>query len=285
MMLRRGLVRASDGAIVAQYGFDPYGPEDAGSVDTVTNPLKFAAREYDAEDGLYYMRARYYDPMLERFASEDPVGLAGGMNLYTYANDDPINGRDPSGNFASGDRGPCSLLLTTCPGEMTDLDVFEWEAAQWASQSGGGTATVTCKTETAADCDQVLSAFLYALQDAFGSDKPKRFEAPDSYTARFFWLNFEDDLHFPHVHHFYLKNASFVRWFGTPIVSLGNKGVLATYQLVGSSYTGPDGATIEVTANRILIRSTLVYTGFGYVGTFEQWGDAYGFDWGAPDSP
>ncbi len=56
-----------------------------------------AGREYDQESKLYYMRARYYDPELGRFISEDPIGIAGGLNLYKYAGNDPVNGRDPSG--------------------------------------------------------------------------------------------------------------------------------------------------------------------------------------------
>lgn len=47
--------------------------------------------------GLIYTRARCYDPALGRFASEDPAGLAGGINQYALAGDDSINAGDPSG--------------------------------------------------------------------------------------------------------------------------------------------------------------------------------------------
>jgi hypothetical protein len=43
------------------------------------------------------MRARYYDPVVRRFISEDPIGLAGGINWYAFAAGDPINRSDPSG--------------------------------------------------------------------------------------------------------------------------------------------------------------------------------------------
>ncbi|PYP21363.1 MAG: hypothetical protein DMD55_20340, partial [Gemmatimonadetes bacterium] len=56
-------------------------------------------QEYDQETGLYHMGARYYDPVLGRWLSEDPAGIAGGTNLYTYAGNDPVNGRDPSGLY------------------------------------------------------------------------------------------------------------------------------------------------------------------------------------------
>ncbi|MGH7719357.1 MAG: RHS repeat-associated core domain-containing protein [Gemmatimonadaceae bacterium] len=47
--------------------------------------------------GLTYMRNRYYDPKTGRFTQEDPIGLAGGLNLYGFANGDPINFSDPFG--------------------------------------------------------------------------------------------------------------------------------------------------------------------------------------------
>lgn len=47
--------------------------------------------------GLYYMRARWYDPEIGRFLSEDPIGVGGGLNLYAFGKNDPINKVDPSG--------------------------------------------------------------------------------------------------------------------------------------------------------------------------------------------
>jgi RHS repeat-associated protein len=91
-----GLVNGTQ-SLVAQYKYKPYGADNGSSPGTVPNPFRFAARQLDSETGLYYMRARYYDPQLGRFLSEDPIGLAGGINTYVYAGDNPVNGRDPSG--------------------------------------------------------------------------------------------------------------------------------------------------------------------------------------------
>ena len=57
----------------------------------------FTGREYDPESGLYYYRARYYDPGIGRFLSEDPIGFLGGINFYNYTHNNPINFNDPLG--------------------------------------------------------------------------------------------------------------------------------------------------------------------------------------------
>jgi uncharacterized protein RhaS with RHS repeats len=51
----------------------------------------------DKETGLYYYRARYHDPVEGRFISKDPIGFEGGINLYAYVQNNPINWIDPDG--------------------------------------------------------------------------------------------------------------------------------------------------------------------------------------------
>jgi RHS repeat-associated protein len=89
------LVNKSNQA-VNQYQYTPFGEAITVS-EQVPQPLRFAAREFDTESGLYYNRARYYDPSLGRFISEDPIGLAGGSNPYVYSGNNAIDKRDPSG--------------------------------------------------------------------------------------------------------------------------------------------------------------------------------------------
>jgi len=97
----------STGKIKNRYRYNPWGGlED--SLETATNVLKFAGREYDPETHLYYNRARYYDPQLARFISEDPIGQSAGSNQYAYAGNDPVGATDPSGQCwnANGDYIP-----------------------------------------------------------------------------------------------------------------------------------------------------------------------------------
>ncbi|WP_176428200.1 RHS repeat domain-containing protein, partial [Pantoea sp. VS1] len=64
--------------------------------EPVHQPLRYQGQYYDAETGLHYNRFRYYDPDAGRFISQDPIGLAGGLNLYQYA-PNPLNWIDPLG--------------------------------------------------------------------------------------------------------------------------------------------------------------------------------------------
>lgn len=84
--------------LLASWDYDSWGvPATLTGADSIPMTMRFAGREYDAETGLYYNRARYYDPQIGRFISEDPIGIAGGMNPYTYAGNSPTNATDPSG--------------------------------------------------------------------------------------------------------------------------------------------------------------------------------------------
>jgi RHS repeat-associated protein len=84
-------------AIAGSYSYSPYGA--ATSSGTSATPLQFTGRDDDGASGLYYYRTRYYSPQLSRFISQDPAGLAGGINTYAYAGGNPVSNSDPSGQF------------------------------------------------------------------------------------------------------------------------------------------------------------------------------------------
>ncbi|MET3109358.1 RHS repeat-associated protein [Oxalobacteraceae bacterium GrIS 1.18] len=83
------------GGTQASFTYTSFGQTQAIS-GTQASRLKFTGREDDG-NGLYYYRARYYDPMVGRFISEDPKKFKAGINFYSYANNNPINGNDPYG--------------------------------------------------------------------------------------------------------------------------------------------------------------------------------------------
>ncbi|HWZ43831.1 MAG TPA: RHS repeat-associated core domain-containing protein, partial [Candidatus Saccharimonadales bacterium] len=63
----------------------------------LTNPFQYTGRDFDSETGLRYYRARYYDPVVGRFISEDPTGFDAGINFYAYVSNRPTGLRDPGG--------------------------------------------------------------------------------------------------------------------------------------------------------------------------------------------
>jgi RHS repeat-associated protein len=86
----------SAGTVQTQYTYEPFG-NTATTGLTSSNTFEYTGRENDGT-GLYYNRARYYNPTWERFISEDPIGLAGGdSNFYSYVLNDPITFSDISG--------------------------------------------------------------------------------------------------------------------------------------------------------------------------------------------
>jgi RHS repeat-associated protein len=82
------------GSALVQYTYDPYG--NTTVTGSSSNPYQYTGRENDGT-GLYYYRARYYSPQLQRFISEDPLGLKGGINFYSYVLSNPIGFSDPQG--------------------------------------------------------------------------------------------------------------------------------------------------------------------------------------------
>ena len=94
-------ISSHDGNMLQQASYSAFGNSlnQTGSAanNSNTNTLKYTGREQDADTGLYYCRARYYDTDIGRFISEDPKGFAAGVNFYAYVNNNPVNANDPSG--------------------------------------------------------------------------------------------------------------------------------------------------------------------------------------------
>jgi RHS repeat-associated protein len=94
-------------AITTEYDYQPFGvTTNTGAANK--NTFKFTGREDDGT-GLYYYRARYYQPVLGRFVGEDPLELlSGDINYFAYAANSPLSMTDPSGEdsvsvtFAAG---------------------------------------------------------------------------------------------------------------------------------------------------------------------------------------
>ncbi len=129
---RGSIVATSDqsGTAVAIAAYDEYGMPQGEIADR----FGYTGQMWLPEVGVYSYKARMYDPGLGRFLQSDPIGYAGGMNLYGYVGADPVNKIDPMG-----------LLETTgsCPAPVYDSsgDVIEFSVC--APSGGGGYTGIT----------------------------------------------------------------------------------------------------------------------------------------------
>src|SRR5260221_420219 len=91
------------------------------ATQTVDSSGKNAAGAAELASGrLFYYRARYYDPAIGRFISEDPMGFdAGDVNFYAYAANNPINHNDPSGHILPAIAAGCAAAPALCAGAVS----------------------------------------------------------------------------------------------------------------------------------------------------------------------
>lgn len=96
-----GLVRA-DGTLAARYGLDAWGVLRAEE-GAYPNPFRFTGHQFDEATGLYYAKARYYDPGLGTFLTEDPHAgsptVPPSLHHYSYAYQNPTVFHDPTGRI------------------------------------------------------------------------------------------------------------------------------------------------------------------------------------------
>ena len=112
-------ITAQNGEVVWSAEYLSFGRANIDKAGVINN-LRFAGQYYDQETGLHYNFHRYYDPTLGRYLRADPIGLAGGINLYTYALNNPVNFLDPNGEFAYA---PVILLVLKGYGVLEAVDV------------------------------------------------------------------------------------------------------------------------------------------------------------------
>jgi RHS repeat-associated protein len=86
------------GTVQTEYSYEPFGGTTTSGGST-SNAFAFTGREANGT-GLYYYRARYYDPVSGRFTAGDPIGCLGGVNVYAYVGDSPTGFVDPLGTQA-----------------------------------------------------------------------------------------------------------------------------------------------------------------------------------------
>ncbi|MEW6183371.1 MAG: RHS repeat-associated core domain-containing protein [Bacillota bacterium] len=154
------------GEIVKDYEYDPFGKELnnepqlvpgkpfatlwRAEVEQLDNPFRYAGEYLDQETGYYYLKARYYDPQIQRFISADSLAKnpSWKQHAYAYCGYNPINFIDPSGHISIGTivggiiggiiggtiGGPAGGVIGGIVGALTGAGV---SAAASSSGSGG----------------------------------------------------------------------------------------------------------------------------------------------------
>lgn len=168
----RGLLNQA-GQGVATYTYGPYGALSSRT-GTVLTPLGYAGQYTDAESGLQYLRARYYDPATSQFLTRDPA-VAQTKQPYAYTQDNPLNGTDPSGLCLWFDSQPCrdkaaqgveaalTAISTPAYGPASEADLETLEL--WAERRGEGAALPWARALLGIDCVDTLIDSRASLQD------------------------------------------------------------------------------------------------------------------------
>ena len=164
----------SAGAVAQSYAYDSFGNTTTSS-GSLTNLFRYAGRDLDTTTGLYFNRARYYDPQTARFVSQDPIGFMGGTNFYQYTSNQPVNFTDPFGlkNYNEQEtaeylaRAYCDAIAGRYRGlvniyhhSLGDFD-FGW------NEHGGDTFTVGGKTMTADQFGNCIAGFEGSAYDHY----------------------------------------------------------------------------------------------------------------------
>ena len=137
-----------NGSVVEAYLYDAYGTpsvyDAAGNLrsggslyDNRYQWKSGGAYEWLAQAGLYYCRARFYTPQQGRWLQPDPIGQAGGLNIYTYCGNDPVDGIDPNGLTLIWDgTTTAEQVIVEGGGPMSDLELMQ--AGQTLHDLAGG---------------------------------------------------------------------------------------------------------------------------------------------------
>jgi RHS repeat-associated protein len=155
--------------------YDEYGVPASTNVGR----FQYTGQVWLSEIGLYYYKTRMYSPRDGRFLQTDPVGYTGGVNLYGYLADDPLNSVDPTGMASAGDSCGSRLpgaIAAGCFGIISRADgkqVKHDRSFQAPASARSAPVTVAEETGVVARLLGVLRAGVFGLFTLLSSDTPQ----------------------------------------------------------------------------------------------------------------
>jgi RHS repeat-associated protein len=183
----RQVINTQNGSIVQQIDYDEFG-NVINSIGQQIIPMGFAGGIYDIETKIVKYGVRDYDASTGRWLTKDPIGFDGGNeNLYLYASNDPIDKKDPTGNWASWDHflftwiameasgySTAEALITAFYSMKTDIEYGGKEFSPYHSmrlegqsiESAKSTASSFVKRELGEGTYEGLGNALHTIQDA-----------------------------------------------------------------------------------------------------------------------
>jgi RHS repeat-associated protein len=169
----------STAAIASTYSYGSFGKLTA-STGTLANPFQYTGREFDSETGIYFYRARYYDPTIGRFASEDPTGFrSDDLNFYRYVHNSSINYTDPAGLAKTYDCGAgCGFRIERDPHKGLHVN---W----WCNGLSGCLLIPSMQPCEVGRSDQPPSRITQCIQDKLKIPQPQPNPSPMPCPKRF----------------------------------------------------------------------------------------------------
>ncbi|GFI05056.1 protein RhsC [Lachnospiraceae bacterium] len=149
-------VTGNGGGVENYYSYDAFGNVLEKKED-IQSRILYTGQQYDQETNQYYLRARYYNPLIGRFTQED-IYRGDGLNLYAYCGNNPVMYYDPSG-YAGKITGTCPAPeLAEYEGDKSNAEVggadIPWsskEVSEASKQLDEGARTVTVSNRSQAE--------------------------------------------------------------------------------------------------------------------------------------